>query len=204
MDRRTVEYYDSHTEEYVARTAGADLTQLHDRFLAHIPRGGRVLDFGCGFGRDMHAFQRRGYDVVGLDPSSEMITIASRVPGAECHLGDVFALRNEARFDGIWACASLVHVAKTEMVEVMKRLVSWLAPCGVLYFSVRSGTSEHRMPDGRLYSDYNEREVAQLMQKFPGFETQELWLSSDSDASRTEITWINWLGVKSVQSAKIE
>src|SRR4051794_32480007 len=101
----TVAYYDTHAAEYVANTVDLDLSALYKPFLALIPAGGRVLDAGCGSGRDGLYFKRNGFDVTAFDASSEMVRAGSELLGQPV-LNLTFQeldFRNE--FDGIWACA---------------------------------------------------------------------------------------------------
>jgi SAM-dependent methyltransferase len=64
---RTLDYYDSHAEEFLERTATVSIEHLYEPFLALVPQGGRILDAGCGSGRDAAEFARRGYEVVAFD-----------------------------------------------------------------------------------------------------------------------------------------
>ena len=78
---RTLGYYDSHAAHYAAGTAGADVTEIQDRFLALLPSGARILDLGCGCGRDSLRFSTLGCSVSPVDGSQEMCRIAERTCG---------------------------------------------------------------------------------------------------------------------------
>lgn len=195
MDEATVQFYDKNAQAYIDRTSRADLSSILDRFLERIPSRGRVLDYGCGFGRDIDYFESHGLKVVGVDPSQEMARIARLSTNAKIIVGDVFSLGDE-KFDGIWACASLLHVPQREIVAVLEALYRTLAPGGTFYASVRLGSLEHRHSDGRYFVDYQPDQFQLLLGALP-WQSHELWLSPDADPQRRDLSWINWLGKKS-------
>src|SRR5215471_3039377 len=151
----TVGYYDAHAAEFCENTVSLDMTELYAPFLRDIPAGGRILDAGCGSGRDSLAFLRKGYHVVSIDASAEMVNAATKLTGQEARILRFDALDFESEFDGIWACASLLHVARQELSPVLARLTRALKPNGVLYISFKYGDCE-RMEGGRFFDDLNE------------------------------------------------
>jgi 2-polyprenyl-3-methyl-5-hydroxy-6-metoxy-1,4-benzoquinol methylase len=120
----TIGYYDRYAASFAAQTAGLDLEPLYQRFLRHVRPGGRILDAGCGPGRDALAFAERGHEVVAFDASAAMILLASERVGhrAVVHLMRFQELNWQNEFDGIWACASLLHVPQTSLTGVATRL----------------------------------------------------------------------------------
>lgn len=131
----TLAYYDSHAAEFCGRTRDVDMSGLYAPFLARVPAAGRILDAGCGSGRDSAAFLRRGYDVVSMDGSQAMVAATTALTGrAALQLRfDEISFRDE--FDGVWACASLLHVMRHELPSVFRRLATGLRAGGVLYVS---------------------------------------------------------------------
>src|SRR5262245_44821759 len=106
----TVVYYDAHAAEYARDTLGVQVAPLYEPFLTLVPPGGHVLDVGCGSGRDALAFLGRGFRVTAIDASGEMARLASVQTGQAVAVLRVQELSYEEEFDGIWACASLLHV----------------------------------------------------------------------------------------------
>lgn len=194
MDKATIQFYNRHAQDYRARTANADLSSTITRFAAMIPAGGRVLDFGCGFGRDLSHFARLGFEVVGLEPSAQMAMLARDHARVRVIEGDATCLANET-FDGIWACASLLHIPSRQIPGVLRALHERLVRGGAFYASVRMGLHQGRAADGRFFLDYQPEQLDQLLHALP-WHTRQTWLTSDADAARPDITWINWLGVK--------
>src|SRR4051794_32080274 len=140
----TIGYYDRNAAEFAAQMANLDLEPLYQRFLRHVRPGGRILDAGCGVGRDALAFAQRGYEVVAFDASEAMVRLARERVGnrAVVHLMRFRDLQWQNEFDGIWTCASLLHVPKLSFTDVTTRLAMALRPEGVWYMSFKLGTEE--------------------------------------------------------------
>ena len=140
----TIRYYDDHADQYVRDTAGVEMQPLYVPFLELISPGGKILDAGCGSGRDGMAFKDRGFVVTAIDASETMANHASRLltqPVSVVRLEDV-AFTSE--FDGIWACASLLHVPRHEIDDVLLRLIRALKPHGVCFLSFKEGDGERK------------------------------------------------------------
>jgi len=187
--RRTIRWYDQSAEDYAEWTRGIDLSGLRGRFLAHVPEGGRILDVGCGAGRDAKAFLGSGYDVEAIDASEEIARLASEYIGRRVHHCRVQDFEPEGTFEGIWACASLLHVPEKELPAVLNRLAGWLRPGGVLYASFQAG---ERKGTERYYNDVSREEVAELIGTTQGLSGEEVWTSSDAE-DREGVKWINVL-----------
>src|ERR1700748_3251064 len=107
-------YYERNADEFVSRTSRIEIPHLWGPFLALLPQGARILDIGCGSRRDSLYFAQQGFDVVAADPSPAMRKRAAQLTGKPVLdvSFETFDKRNE--FDGIWACASLLHVKKVD------------------------------------------------------------------------------------------
>jgi SAM-dependent methyltransferase len=131
----TTAYYDAHAAEFCANTAAVDMSELHAPFLNEIPAGGRILDAGSGSGRDSLAFLKKNYRVVSIDASAEMVYATTKLTGHSAVVMRFDEMAYENEFDGIWACASLLHIARRDLNSVLARLTKALKPNGVLYVS---------------------------------------------------------------------
>jgi SAM-dependent methyltransferase len=191
----TRQFYEERAEEYFRRTVSADLSHLYDRFLPHLPAGGRILDVGCGSGRDLRAFMQRGFRALGIDSSRALVDLARSYSGAECVVERIEDIAYEHQFNGVWACASLLHIPRAAIEDALTRIHRALLPGGVLLASVQEGEGEHVSADGRLYSFYNESEFLRLV-KEAGFGVLEAWISQDvlEKESKRPIRWLNVLG----------
>lgn len=189
----TILYYEKHAGEYVSRTKGFDLSSLYRSFLALIPAKGVILDVGCGSGRDLKAFRERGFTAIGMDASRTLVDIAQRYSGAECLVRRFDEIDWCSHFDGVWACASLLHSPKAQLVGILRRLRDALKPGGAMYISVREGVGERRLPDGRYFSDYSMPEFHQMISAAGGLEVIESGTTNDVSPQRADIRWLNFL-----------
>lgn len=185
------DYYAQHADEYATSTLDLDLTPIYDRFLAYLPKGVLVLDAGSGSGRDTLAFLKRGYVVKAFDASPELSAFSSRLTGVPTRVLRFQEFDDVSRYDGIWACASLLHVPKVELHDALVRLVLALKPGGVLYTSFKHGSDERIAADGRFYSDVTEEELTALLSTIPDIRIEEIWLSEGESRLKGKGDWVN-------------
>ena len=184
----TLDYYDENSEEYSERTLGADVSELRGRFLSHVPDGGRILDLGCGSGRDTAFFLGAGYEVVAVDGSAGMCRVASRNAGIPVRRLLFSQLDYVEEFDGVWACSSLLHVPSSELPSIIPLVRRSLRPGGVLHVSFRLGDFEGER-DGRHYTDLTRERMSDLFRR-AGFEEIDIWESLEKGRG---ISWCNGL-----------
>ncbi len=192
MHETTLSYYESHAHRFFEDTRNVDMTSLYGPFLSLLPEGGRVLDAGCGSGRDSLAFLERGYEVTALDASGAMAELASRYIGRPVLRLSFDEVGFEDRFDGVWACASLLHVPRRRMPEVLGCLARSLKPGGVMYASFRYGDGES-VREGRLFNDYREGTLRLALRTCPDLEPVALWHTHDLRPGRSDTIWLNVL-----------
>ncbi len=161
----SIEYYDTNAVEYFESTVDISMQDWWDLFTGQLPEGASILDLGCGSGRDSAYFISCGYDVTAMDASEEMCNLAS------IHIGqDVLQLSfaemdfNQV-FDGIWACASLLHVPSDEIDTIMSKVINSLKINGVLYLSFHYGDYEGER-DGRYFKDYRVKTLKELIGRY--------------------------------------
>lgn len=187
----TVDYYSQGASGFFAATANVDMAALHERFLASLPGGTRILDAGCGSGRDAKAFAERGYSVVAFDASPELARLASAHCGFEVQVKTFEAIDEVDAYDGIWCCASLLHVPRAALQATVARLWRALRPGGTLYASLKQGRGE-RVHEGRRFTDLEEEELRELLCPLPGIDTIDTWVTRDQRPQRQE-HWVNAL-----------
>lgn len=186
---KIIDYYNKHAEEFIASTFEVDMESLYQPFLAELPEGARILDVGCGSGRDTLAFKNKGYQVDAIDYSEELVKKASRLTGIPIKLKSFYEVDDYEAYDGIWACASLLHCERTRLKEVIGKLVSALKPNGVLYMSFKYGNGD-REKDGRHFTDLNEHQAEELLSQFKNISLVQRWITIDKRLDRTE-EWLN-------------
>ena len=185
----TLSYYDQHASEFFADTVTVDMDSLHQRFLCHIPAGGLILDAVCGSGRDSRAFVEKGFRVVAFDGSAQMAELASKHIGQQVANRKFSDVTEEACYDGVWACASLVHIPIAEIPDAIERLWTSTKSGGVVYFSFKHGKGE-RLHDGRHFTDADQILLSAWLEVLPEFSRGEYWITKDQRPERQE-EWIN-------------
>jgi len=191
----TLSFYKDNAREFYASTANLKAHNLYVPFLKELSPGSRILDAGCGSGRDAKAFKAQGFAVEAVDASPELARLASRLIGQTCQIASFQQIDFRSEFDGIWACASLIHVPGSEIRGVLRRLARALKPSGVLYVSLKEGHGEKVLTDGRFFNYYTSTEFKQLLTADGLFEILNIWKTKALDSSGQ--TWLNFLARKS-------
>ena len=194
MNEETIQYYNRHAEEFCAGTFSADMSRNRDRFLAYLQPGSAILDAGCGSGRDTLAFLSAGYQVDAFDASDEICRIASQKTGIPVRKQRFEKLEGEELYDGIWACASLLHVAAADLPDVLVRLYRLLKKQGIMYVSFKLGDGE-RQKDGRYFNDMREEILCRLLCD-AGFTVKETFITQDVRENRQDEAWVNVIAEK--------
>jgi len=185
----TLNYYQTHAQTFFDGTVNVDMSSLYEAFTRHLAPGARVLDAGCGSGRDAKAFQEMGYQVEAFDASPAMVELAREHTGLPVQLMTFADVDWKEEFDGIWCCASLLHVPAPELPGVMQRLAEALKPGGVWYVSFKYGVGERKV-DGRWFTDIDEAGLRGLVGALPRVKVEELWMTRDKRPERDEV-WLN-------------
>jgi len=185
----TLKYYQDNAQTFFDGTVNVDMSSLYETFTQHLAPGARVLDAGCGSGRDAKAFQEMGYRVEAFDASPAMVELAREHTGLPVKVMSFAEVDWKEEFDGIWCCASLLHVPAVELPGVMRRLADALKPGGVWYVSFKYGDGEREV-DGRRFTDMDEVGLRKLVLVVRGIEIVELWMTCDKRPERDEV-WLN-------------
>ena len=194
MIDNNIEYYNKNADAFYSGTVDVDMSYMRNKFISLLPDNACILDAGCGSGRDSKAFLEAGFQVTAFDASEEMCKRASKYINQRVLQMRFEELTFENEFDGIWACASLLHVPMGELPSIILRMNEALKLGGVFYASFKYG--EGTMIRGeRKFSDFNERSVIPLFEN-AGFTILKVMISSDGRVGREDEKWINVLGRK--------
>jgi SAM-dependent methyltransferase len=188
----TIAYYNTNAEQFRRDTLDVDMSALYEPFLRLVPQGGKILDAGCGSGRDSLRFKQHGYEVEAFDASSEMCRLASALIDQPVHLKTFDDVNWVSEFDGIWACASLLHVRRDSIDSVLEKLCRALRPNGAVFVSFKLRDEEWEQ-DGRFFNGYSEDSFRGLIEHHTAFLPQSMWVSDDARPERRDEKWLNVL-----------
>ncbi|MEH8017520.1 class I SAM-dependent methyltransferase [Rheinheimera muenzenbergensis] len=192
MSSETIDYYNRYAVEYARETTNLDMAALYAAFLPMVAPGGYILDAGCGSGRDAAYFKQLGFAVSAFDASKELARIASQRLMQTVNVRNFEQLNEHEQYDGIWCCASLLHVSSDTLPSVFCRLQRALKPGAVLYASFKYGDSEREV-NGRRFTDLNEVQLADVLTNTAGLTLIKTWLTQDQRKERSHETWLNAL-----------
>jgi SAM-dependent methyltransferase len=137
-------------------------------FLNNLP-GKRILDLGSGSGRDSQFFKKRGYNPLCFDISFEMIKLCKE-KGLEAQIGDLEHLPfKDSSFDGVWACASLLHTPKKKLNRILAKINNILSNNGIFYLGMKKGNfeglikSDRYSNSKRFFALYENQELKRLL-----------------------------------------
>ena len=187
---QTLDYYNKNAALFVQSTINVDFTQMQDTFLKLLPEHAVILDFGCGSGRDTKYFLQQGYLVEAMDGSEELCRRASELTGIAVKHMLFQELDAEETFDGIWACSSILHVSKEELLPVLERMEKALKPGGIIYTSFKYGQYEGER-SGRFFTDFTETSFSDFLRQINGVRIESYWITGDVRPGRGEEKWLN-------------
>lgn len=192
---KTLQYYNKKAPSFVQETVDVEFSALQNEFISKIRRGGRILDLGCGSGRDSKAFLSQGFDVVSVDGSEKMAKLASEYIERTVICSTFQDYQPEEKFDGIWACASLLHLSKEDIISVMQKITDVLNPGGIFYVSFKYGDFSGER-NGRFFTDLNESSFGALIANIPELKIQHQYITNDARPERSAEKWLNVFLIK--------
>ncbi|CAE6951291.1 Tellurite resistance protein TehB [Vibrio sp. B1FLJ16] len=191
----TNQYYNEHAQSFFDTTVNVDVQKLYDRFLPRINDQGKILDAGCGSGRDSKNFLNLAYKVSAFDANEALAELASKHLGQAVTQASFESFNAEPNsFDGIWACASLLHVPSDALPRTLSHLSELLKPSGVFYCSFKYGKAE-QVRNGRFFTDMNEKSLSEALSTTK-LKIEETWISSDARPGREAEKWLNAILVR--------
>ena len=191
----SIEYYNINAEKFYKDTHKLEMQEIYNKFLPYIPKNGKILDAGCGSGRDIKAFSKLGYQVTAFDASLEMVKKAKILSNRDVLHMDFKDVFWKSEFDGIWACASLLHVPEKNFYSVVSKLYNSLIKGRPFYLSFKYGYREY-IKDGRFFQCHDENSLKNSMNEIGLFSKEESWITKDIRPNREEEIWLNMIFVK--------
>ena len=189
MKNKTLDYYNQNANAFVESTVSVDFKKTQDKFI-EILQGKRVLDFGCGSGRDTKYFIEAGLDVTATDGSEELCKSASEYTGIKVEQMLFQELNEIDKYDGIWACSSILHLPKEELKSVFSKMIQALCSNGIIYTSFKYGNFEGER-NGRFFTDFTLDTFEEFVQDINNITIDDYWITGDVRPGREEEKWLN-------------
>lgn len=190
MLNKTINYYDTNAKEFVEGTLNVDFKTTQDKFINKLPAKGYILDFGCGSGRDTKYFLDKDFNVDAIDGSIELCKIASEYTNIKVNHMYFNELSIVNKYDGIWACSSILHLSLDDLVDVFKRMSKALKDEGIIYTSFKYGDFSGER-NGRYFTDMTEDSFAKLIANVENLKVEEQWITADVRPQRGNEKWLN-------------
>lgn len=189
---KTLKYYNENAQSFASGTVSVKFTEVQDKFLEKLNPDAYILDFGCGAGRDTKYFLSRGYQVDAVDGSEQLCRIASEYTGIKVRQMLFQELDEKEKYNGIWACASILHLPKKQLREVWKNMYAALKLEGWIYTSFKYGKFEGER-NGRYFTDFTTDTFKDFIHDMHGLKIEEQWITGDVRPGRGEEKWLNLL-----------
>lgn len=186
----TLTYYNQNAVRFYAATVSVEFTATQQCFLSYLPAPAFILDFGCGSGRDTKAFLDQGYQVEAIDGSEELCKLATRYTGIQVRHMLFQDLNAISKYDGIWACSSILHLPGEELINVMRRMSIALKQGGIIYTSFKYGTFSGER-NGRYFTDMTEVTFDRFIRNIEELHIEEQWTTFDARPGRGDEKWLN-------------
>ncbi len=186
----TIQYYQQNAEQFSRETRSVDFSKNQNKFMNKLKKNDTILDFGCGSGRDTKCFLEHGFQVEAIDGSEELCRLAGEFTGIKVKHLLFQELAEKDKYDGIWACSSILHLPKQELIEVIQKMSLALKSKGIIYTSFKYGTFEGER-NGRYFTDMTEDSFEEILQATKELQIEEQWITSDVRPGRGNEKWLN-------------
>jgi len=186
---QSVAFYNAHAQQFIDETLHVDMSALYDAFLPHLPENAHILDAGCGSGRDCREFLAYGYRVTAFDASEKWADLASKAISHPVAVRTFNQVSEFHAYDGVWACASVLHLPPQQIPQVLAQLWQALKPGGVLYVSFKRGEEQYEHK-GRHFTDATEEQLESWASALQLLEKITTWQTADRRPGRDEY-WVN-------------
>lgn len=189
-ENKTLDYYNKNAITFAETTRDVNFYETQKHFQKLLPERGYILDFGCGSGRDAKYFVSQNFQVDAIDGSEKLCRIASNYVGIKVKKMLFNELEEIEKYDGIWACSSILHLPRNELKEVFGKMIKALKRDGIIYISFKYGNFEGKR-NGRYFIDFTEEMFNKFVQNIENIKLKEEWITCDVRPDRGEEKWLN-------------
>lgn len=160
----TLKYYNENSDIYFEQTINADLSKCYESFEKYLNDNDYILDFGCGSGRDSKHFLEKGYKVKAIDGSIGMCKKAEEYINQKVECMKFEELNDKDKYDGIWACSSILHTEKEQLPSILEKMLIALKDKGVIYTSFKKGNT-YEIKENKYYNNTSKEEIEEILNK---------------------------------------
>ena len=186
----TLNYYKENANNFVSDTLSTNMHTLQGDFISMLAQKGRVLDLGCGSGRDSKYFIDKGFLVTSVDGSQELCKIAENVINQKVICSRFEDFNTSEKYIGVWACASLLHLNKADIKSVITKISKFIVKDGVFYMSFKYGDFEG-FRNGRYFTDLTEFSFSEIIKNIPNILIEKEYITGDARVGRENEKWLN-------------
>jgi SAM-dependent methyltransferase len=184
-------FYNDNAKTYFEKTIDLALVETYEKFLGYIGNSGDILDLGCGSGRDSKYFKSVGLNVSMLEQSPELAFLASEYVKGDVTVDSYYNLTDECKYDGVWACASLLHCPKSDLNSVLRKVINSLKISGYFFLCFKDGDNEIIDNLGRHFSNYTLSALKTELEKIEDIEIMNLWEERKTSSYGGGQLWVN-------------
>ncbi|MDT0628068.1 methyltransferase domain-containing protein [Alteromonas sp. W364] len=186
----TFKFYEENAKAYFKSSIDVDLTHLYPSLLNLLPIAAKILDAGCGSGRDTKYFKDNGYMVTAFDASAALAHLASEYSGLDVQQNTFESIKYTNEFDAVWACASLLHLSQSDLSIALASLAKACKDEGLIFASFK--TTESASNDGRSFYYYEMVDIEPIINSLPSISVLRYWYTGDA-LHRADTNWLNLL-----------
>lgn len=187
---KSIHYYNQNSKAFIENTQKADMSNLWDAFEKYLKPNSLILDAGCGSGRDSYYFLSKGYSVLAFDGSMEMVKHCKRFLHDNVIHATFEDFDTDIKFDGIWACASFIHVEEENLVKMIKKFSKFLKDEGIIFMSFKE-REENYEKNGRYFTCLTEIKFKEMVKELDNIDTLEIIHTVDVREGREDEKWIS-------------
>lgn len=195
MSEKTSAYYNENAMEYAESTKNLEMEHLYDIYLKDFPAKGKILDVGCGSGRDSLNFKNKGYAVTAIDASPELAMLASMHINQEVLCKKAQDINYKKEFDGVWCMASLLHLKPQDLKKALVKISDSLKDNGKFYASFKIGEGQEVDNKGRYFNYMTPEKFKKITEELDIFKDVKFVETSDK-LGRADTVWMNIIAHK--------
>ncbi|MEJ2267898.1 MAG: class I SAM-dependent methyltransferase [Nanoarchaeota archaeon] len=175
--KNTINFYEKIANDYSKSWDDIEIIKRELNFFLEFIKGKKILDIGCGHGRDCKYFSEKGFETIGIDLSENFLKIAKKKsPLSKFAKMDMRKLNfPKESFDGLWVCSSFLHIPQKNNKETMKEFYRVLKKEGIMFIAVKLGKGE-KIKNGKYDKLYSKKEFEKLI-KNTGFHIQKSYIN---------------------------